>query len=425
VKRSVIYSDRPRSTMLSDLMGMTWVFGLMQYGNQWKQHRKIFHRAFETEQTTEIRCHELLSARRLLRRLLNSSVNYARDLQLTTGDTILSVTYGISPKSEDDYFIRLAESLVGALTEVSRAPYLVDMFPILRTIPKWFPGARFKRQAEEWRRLGVDVRTVPFDHVKSQVAKGTAVPSVASRLLASLQDGDSLNASDTEDHVRDILAEAYLGGAGATVGTLCSFVLAMALYPDVQKKAQAAVDSVLQHQRLPDFSHYGRIPYLDALVNEVLRWNPGAPLGLFHAVSKDDYYDGYLIPKGSMIVPNVWAILHDEAVYGANPNEFIPERFLTPDGKRNPRIPDADGAFGFGRRTCPGRVMGREMLWITAASILATFDISDAVDREGNLLDPATIEYTNSMSSRPPYFDCSFRIRSFVPESMIHSGVNE
>ncbi|KAF9459217.1 cytochrome P450 [Collybia nuda] len=426
VKRSAMYSDRPRSTMLSDLMGMSWVFGLMQYGNQWKQHRKAFRRDFETDRTTEVRSHELLSVRRLLRRLLNSSVNYARDLQLTTGDAILSVTYGISPKSEDDYFIRLAESLVSALVEVSRAPYLVDMFPIFKIIPEWFPGSGFKQQAKEWRRLGVDVRAVPFDHVKSEIAKGTAVSSIASHFLASLDDDNPPVEGDTsEDLMRNILAEAYLGGAGATVGTLCSFVLAMALYPDVQKTAQAAVDQVLKRQRFPDFSDYGHIPYLDALVNEVLRWNPGAPLGLFHAVNKDDYYNGYLIPKGSMIVPNVWAILHDEAVYGANPEEFSPERFLTPDNERDKRVPDTDAAFGFGRRMCPGRVMGREMLWITAASILATFDISDAVDQEGKPLDPALIEYTNSMSSRPPYFDCSFKLRSFVSESMVYNGVTD
>ncbi|THH15927.1 hypothetical protein EW146_g4637 [Bondarzewia mesenterica] len=431
VKRSAIYSDRPRSIMLSDLMGMSWVFGLMQYGDQWKQHRKLFHHEFEG--TPAVRMHELNSARRLLVRLLNSSVNYARDMQLTTGDMILSATYGITPKSEDDYFIRLAESLVGAMAVVAGGGFLVDMVPLLRLVPKWFPGGAFKRQAEEWRRLGVKARTVPFDHVKDQLANGTAAPSVAAHFLASQQDNDPAT-TETREQMQNILAEAYLGtspsfsfnrGAGATVGTLCSFVLAMSLYPDVQKRAQAVIDDVLHGQRLPDFSDYGNVPYVDALVNEVLRWHPGAPLGLFHAANKDDYYEGYLIPKGTMISPNVWGILHDEAVYGADTEDFVPERFLTADGSKRNDIPDTEIAFGFGRRICPGRVMGRETLWITAASILATFNISDPVDREGKPLDRATIEYTNSMSSRPPYFDCTLRLRHAAAESMILNGVNE
>ncbi|KDR74419.1 hypothetical protein GALMADRAFT_99443 [Galerina marginata CBS 339.88] len=418
VKHSAVYSNRPQSTMLN-LMGMSWVFGLMQYGEQWRLHRKLFHREFEIEGKTAVRIHELRSVRRLLQRLLTSKVNYSRDLQLTTGDTILSVTYGISVKTEDDYFIKLAESLVNALTEVARAPFLVDMFPVLRFLPHWLPGAGFQRKAKEWKRLGIETRTKPFTYVKTELAMGTAVPSVAAHFLGSIQEGDV----ETENSLCNILAEAYLGGAGATVGTLCSFTLAMALFPETQKKAQAAVDSILHGQRLPDFSDYGQIPYLDALVNEVLRWNPGAPLGLFHAASTDGYYDGYFIPKGSMLAPNVWAILHDETIYGPKSTDFIPERFLTEDGERNYNVPDPDAAFGFGRRICPGRVMGRELLWITAASILAVFDISNPVGRNGNALDPSAIEYTNSMSSRPPYFDCTFIRRTTIPETMIRDGV--
>ncbi|TDL26777.1 PAH-inducible cytochrome P450 monooxygenase PC-PAH 3 [Rickenella mellea] len=414
--------DRPVSTMLSDLMGMSWVFGLMQYGDQWKQHRKLFHREFTG--TPAVRIHELNAARRLLNRLLTSSVNYARDMQLTTGDMILSATYGITPKSEDDYFIQLAESLVGAMAAVAAGGFLVDMLPSLRFVPKWFPGGGFKHKAEHWKRLGDKARTVPFDHVKKQLADGTATPSIASHFLESLQDND-LGGIETREQMQNILAEAYLGGAGATVGTLCSFVLAMSLYPDVQKKAQAAVDDALSGQRLPDFSDYGTIPYLDAVVNEVLRWHPGAPLGLFHAANKDDYYEGYLIPKGTMISPNVWAILHDESIYGVDTEDFVPERFLTADGRKRNDIPDTDIAFGFGRRICPGKLMGRETLWITAASILAVFQISDPVDREGKPLDPNAIEYTNSMSSRPPYFDCTIKLRNAAAESMVLDGINE
>lgn len=421
VKRSTIYSDRPRSIMLSDLMGMSWVFGLMQYGDEWKQHRKLFHREFEG--TPAVRMHELNAARRLLKRLLNSSVNYARDMQLTTGDMILSATYGITPKSEEDYFIRLAESLVGAMAVVAGGAFIVDMVPVLRLLPKWFPGGGFKYQAEEWKRLGVKARAAPFDHVKKQLTEGTAAPSVASHFLNSHSDSDP-SANETQEKMQNILAEAYLGGAGATVGTLCTFVLAMSLYPEVQKRAQAAIDEVHHGQQLPDFSDYGRIPYLDAVVNEVLRWHPGAPLGLFHAASRDDVYEGYFIPKGTMISPNVWAIGHDESIYGANTEDFIPERFLTVDGRRND-VPDTEIAFGFGRRVCPGKVMGRETLWITAISILAAFDISNPVDRQGKPLVRSEIEYTNSMSSRPPYFDCTIRLRNPAAEGLILNGVNE
>jgi cytochrome P450 len=144
-----------------------------------------------------------------------------------------------------------------------------------------------------------------------------------------------------------------------TVGALCSFVLALALHPNIQKTAQKVLDAYLGG-RLPDFSDYGEIPYIEALINEVLRWNPVAPMGIFHATSQDDEYRGYVIPKGTVVIPNIWAVLHDPEVYGAHPEQFRPERFLTPDGTINPNVPHTDTAFGYGRRICPGR--GRDIL---------------------------------------------------------------
>ncbi|KAH9940667.1 cytochrome P450 [Amylocystis lapponica] len=168
----------------------------------------------------------------------------------------------------------------------------------------------------------------------------------------------------------------------------------------------------------------GRIPYVDALVNEVLRWNPVAPLGIFHAASKDDSYAGYTIPRGAVVVPNVWAILHDEDVYGARPDEFIPERFLTPDGKLDPAVPDVEAAFGFGRRICPGRFMARDTMWIIAMSVLAAFDICDPVDLRGNPLTLAS-ECATSISGHPPPFNVTLRRRPVVSESMILHGADD
>ncbi len=130
----------------------------------------------------------------------------------------------------------------------------------------------------------------------------------------------------------------------------------MAMHPEVQKKAHSALDAQLQGQRLPDFSDFGgRIPYIDAVVNEVLRWNPATPFAVYHVSSEADVYKGYEIPKGSIIIPNLWALLRQESVFGPNTDKFIPERFLKADGNLNPDILDLDIAFGFGRRSCPGR----------------------------------------------------------------------
>ncbi|KAG5650137.1 hypothetical protein H0H81_000560, partial [Sphagnurus paluster] len=82
------------------------------------------------------------------------------------------------------------------------------------------------------------------------------------------------------------------------------------------------------------------------------------------------------------------AMLHDENVY-ADPFTFNPDRFMK-DGKLNPDVKDpASFAFGFGRRICPGRHMAFSAVWITMASIIATFDISKAVDNNGRIIEPS------------------------------------
>lgn len=80
----------------------------------------------------------------------------------------------------------------------------------------------------------------------------------------------------------------------------------MTLYPEVQQQAQAELDTVVGPDRLPEFRDRKSLVYVDALVHECLRWQPVTPLGIAHTCTEDDIYRGYRIPKGSIIMPNIW-----------------------------------------------------------------------------------------------------------------------
>jgi cytochrome P450 len=80
----------------------------------------------------------------------------------------------------------------------------------------------------------------------------------------------------------------------------------MARNPDIQAKAQAEIDTVVGHSHLPNGTHRPQLPYLEAILSEVLRLSSIAPLGAPHVIRTDDVYKGYFIPKGSMIQPNIW-----------------------------------------------------------------------------------------------------------------------
>ena len=78
------------------------------------------------------------------------------------------------------------------------------------------------------------------------------------------------------------------------------------MVPDVQKKAQEEIDSVVGVDRLPTYGDREHLPYVHALVTEVLRWHNVAPLGVPHRASDDGIINGYFIPKGSIIITNLW-----------------------------------------------------------------------------------------------------------------------
>jgi hypothetical protein len=85
------------------------------------------------------------------------------------------------------------------------------------------------------------------------------------------------------------------------------FILAMAMYPEVQKKAQSQLDRVLVDGRLPELSDRPSLPWVDAIIKETLRWSSMTPVSLAHSTSSHDMLqDKYFIPEGTIVMANVW-----------------------------------------------------------------------------------------------------------------------
>ncbi|GKT97061.1 cytochrome P450 oxidoreductase [Colletotrichum tofieldiae] len=85
------------------------------------------------------------------------------------------------------------------------------------------------------------------------------------------------------------------------------------VYPEVQQKAQAEVDRVVGQERLPNIHDLEKLPYIEAVAKELMRWHPIGPMGLPHSSTEDDIFEGYFIPKGAMVFPNIWSVLHIKA----------------------------------------------------------------------------------------------------------------
>ncbi|CAL1715497.1 unnamed protein product [Somion occarium] len=422
-KRSSIYNDRPYLTMLYDLVGMWWAMSSTPYGERFRDMRKAFHQDFNHESVKQFREMETKACHELLRRLTSRPERFMEDIRHMAGRIILRAAYGIDIESENDRYLEIAEQSLQALSAtVNAGSYLVDSLPILKYLPSWFPGAKFKRQAEVWRAPVLDMLNEPFDYVKKRLAEGNAQESAATSLMEGVVKR-SKDPKYMEDVVKNTLGSMYAGGADTTVSALGSFISAMVLHPKVQNKAQQEIDTVVGSERLPDYSDRDSLPYVDAIVNETLRWHPVVPLDIPHMLSADDVYNGYYLPKGSIIVGNSWAVLHDDIAY-PDPSTFNPDRFIK-DGRLNPDVQDpAVAAFGFGRRICPGKNLAKDSLWITIASILASFTIEKATDDNGRPITPSE-EYESGLVSYPKPFKCSIYPRSEERAALISATVYE
>jgi hypothetical protein len=79
-----------------------------------------------------------------------------------------------------------------------------------------------------------------------------------------------------------------------TTSSITTFLLAMVLFPDVQKRVQAELDAVVGRKRLPTFEDRTSLPYLEATIKESLRFHPPTPLGIAHRLCEDDVVQGTL-----------------------------------------------------------------------------------------------------------------------------------
>ncbi|KAF8990697.1 cytochrome P450, partial [Hymenopellis radicata] len=178
------------------------------------------------------------------------------------------------------------------------------------------------------------------------------------------------------------------------------------------------LDSVIGEHRLPDYRDEPMLPYVNALIKEVMRWKNVTPLATPHRLTEDDIYRGYFLPKDSIVIGNAFAIMHDESLF-PDPNVFNPERYLDPSTK------NLDVMFGFGSRICPGRHLARSTVWIAIVSILATLVISKDKNENGREIEVSDEEFTSGVVSFPLPFRCKFTPRSKTKESLVLNAVEE
>ncbi|KAJ7577113.1 cytochrome P450 [Mycena floridula] len=396
-RRSLIYSDRPYIPML-DLTGWDFNFAFLTRGDMWRKCRTLSHQAFKPNSIAEYRSIQVTKVHDYIRGLLSSPEKWMDHNRNLSTSVTMKILYGYDISPKEDYFVSIAEEATLKFCEaVLPGAYIVNAVPILRYLPTWFPFIKFHQHAAETRVTAEAMQTKPVQFVKDNMKAGTGRQCLVRK---SLEEGVD------DEVIRKVGGTAYAGGSDTTVAAMGTFILSMIKNPRVVSAAQEELNRVVGKDRLPTFDD--ELPYIEAIVREIMRIHPVVPLGLPHANSNEDVYQGYYIPKDCIILPNVWAMSRDETKY-PNPEEFIPERFLNPNGTLTDD--DVSFTFGFGRRICVGRYLALETMWLAMASFLHTFNISTAKDDEGKEI-PIAVTYSDGLISQPDNFKCAITPRS-------------
>jgi cytochrome P450 len=206
----------------------------------------------------------------------------------------------------------------------------VDIFPLLKWVPQQWLGNWVDRSVE----VGSGMKALYGSFRRRAIeARRQAEQSSQSRARTFV------------DHVLDLQEKAnltdnqvdFLGGVmmegGSDSGSTMLLVMIQALvqHPEVQERARAELDAVCGEDRSPTWADFSRLPYINMIVKETMRWRPVTPLSFPHALNQDDWVNGYLLPKGTTVFLNVWGLHHDESVF-RNPERFDPSHIHTECG---------------------------------------------------------------------------------------------
>ncbi|OMP83927.1 O-methylsterigmatocystin oxidoreductase [Diplodia seriata] len=450
-KRSNKYSSRPRMVAMGELLWDNASILVQPYGKAWSTRRKLLHQALTPKALQLYQPVQEAEAARLCAQLLDAApddIDFEKPIERFTASVVFCVAYGhrIDSLRADVLRARFEFMRYSASLNVPGA-YLVETFPLLKYLPDALAPWKADIKAHGAREAAANMALVDVVRQDMMAANPSSPcpPSLCKTLLEA-RENDTATAYTLTDRDFSFLPASLFGaGADTTASTLCTALLALVTHPHALRAAHAELDAVVGPARLPRFADAPRLPYVRALVAEVLRWRPVAVLGgTPHASTADDEVviigddddDGggggsgkrqtrrthrYHIPAGTTVLGNSWAINLHPAYY-PDPHRFEPLRFHDDVALRPPELVGAKthpnkmghSSFGWGRRVCPGAGLAENGVFVALARVLWACEVAP---KEGVAYD--TLAYTDGFNIRPKRFECMIRARSGRHEEVV------
>ncbi|XP_013863521.1 cytochrome P450 2J6 [Austrofundulus limnaeus] len=167
--------------------------------------------------------------------------------------------------------------------------------------------------------------------------------------------------------------DLFLAGSETTSKTLQWGLIFLIMNPHIQEKVQAEISRVIGPSRRPSMADKPNMPYTDAVIHEIQRMGNIVPLNGLRMAARDTALGGYIIPKGTAVMPNLTSVLFDKNEW-ETPNTFNPEHFLDEEEKFKRR--EAFLPFSAGKRACLGEGLAKIELFLFFVGLCQRFHFS-------------------------------------------------
>ncbi|KAH8885324.1 cytochrome P450 [Thozetella sp. PMI_491] len=379
VKRGHIYSGRPQIRSLFNHKEGPAYSALMDRHDSWKIQRKWVHAAMAEAYRHHFYGHVERETARYLGMVLLDPARFCGYTREFCGRVMSRLAWDDATqgaKNGDSADLTLhCMSVSGPITNT--------MTPLWH-IPEFVnPWRKFERQRSAAQRAWW---LNNFRLAKKRFLEGTLPGDTwAYRYFEQLRREGNHNLEQPEkdeDFAACMISFFNLVGVVTISGPLKFFLMAMALHPEWQKKAQEEVDRVCG-DKMPTMANFADLPTVRACLKETVRWRSGVPLGVPHRAERDDVYRGVTIKKDTVILACEWTINRVPSRYPDAEN-FRPDRYLEPGWPtyqepltRYPNFREGAGmhSFGWGRRTCLGQNIVDDEMFVFGAAVLWAFKL--------------------------------------------------
>lgn len=301
-------------------MGWGRTLTFLRWGPKFKQHRQLIQSGFSASNIVQYRPMQEKEARIAASAIAKRPQDWENITKKFSSAIVLDIGFGVDIDDESHPYLQLAEDANFATTNGGTpASTLVDYFPFgkqlpsvlwlrlilikVRHLPNWLARSGPLKHARDSKKFIQAIQNIPFARLQQEMKDGIARPSISTTLLRQYAMNEEKGVPNDLEFadIKGAAGAIFIAGANTTWSTIIMCILNLLLHPEVCRKAQKEIDSVVGSNRLPSFQDREALRYVDYIVQEAYRWAPLSPVGVPHRSLKDDVYKGMFIPAGTFI----------------------------------------------------------------------------------------------------------------------------